>query len=93
MPPSVQAAKSSLPPVCGGNALAIAELDSPAVVQAFPNGLCRVYVGTGGDIGLVPARGIETVVYRNVKDGTTLSVFARAIDWSRTTASDIVIEW
>lgn len=49
-----------------------------------------IYVGTGGDIAIVPVGGAAPVTFRNVPDGGVLDVRARAIHATGTTAADLV---
>lgn len=58
-------------------------LDLPQVTKAL-------YVGTGGDITLVPALGTTPVVFRNVPSGAILDVRVRAIRTAGTTAAHMV---
>lgn len=58
-------------------------LDLPQVTKA-------IYVGSGGDIVLVPVQGAAPVTFRNVPAGAILDVRVRAIRATGTTAADIV---
>ncbi|WP_240504337.1 spike base protein, RCAP_Rcc01079 family [Tsuneonella mangrovi] len=49
-----------------------------------------IYVGTGGDVTLVPLHGSAPVTFRNVADSSVLAIRARAIHATGTTATDIV---
>lgn len=49
-----------------------------------------IYVGQGGDLALLPLRGENTVIFRNLADGMLLDVRARKILATGTTAADIV---
>lgn len=58
-------------------------LDLPQVTKA-------IYVGTGGDIALVPVQGTVPVIFRNVPTGAILDVRVRAVRIAGTTAADII---
>ncbi|MXO88435.1 hypothetical protein GRI32_06745 [Altererythrobacter aestuarii] len=49
-----------------------------------------LYVGTGGDVTLVPVRGENPVTFRNLPSGAILDVRVRAVKATDTTAADIV---
>lgn len=49
-----------------------------------------IYVGTGGDVTLLPADNLDDVIFRNVPSGMTLDVRASAVRSSGTTAADLV---
>lgn len=49
-----------------------------------------IYVGTGGNIVLTPARGTGPVTFRNIPSGSILDLRVSAIAATGTTASDIV---
>lgn len=49
-----------------------------------------IYVGTSGDVVLVPVLGADPVTFRNVPAGAILDVRVRAIRATGTTAADIV---
>ena len=51
-----------------------------------------IYVGTGGDVALVPWKGDAPVIYRNVPSGSYLTVRTDLVLPSGTTASDLVGE-
>jgi len=59
------------------------DADLPAVTKA-------IYVGTGGDIVLRPAKGDADVLFRGVPGGSILDVRVRAVRASGTNAADIV---
>ena len=63
---------------------------TPSDTQDLPQVTKAIYVGTGGDIALVPVQGAGPVTFRNVPAGAILDVRVRAIRISGTTASDIV---
>ncbi len=49
-----------------------------------------LFVGTGGDLALVPIRGTNPVIFRNVPSGSILDVRVRVVMATGTTATDIV---
>lgn len=49
-----------------------------------------LFIGTGGDVALVPIRGTGPVVFRNVQSGSIIDVRVRAVKASGTTAENIV---
>jgi hypothetical protein len=58
------------------------------------NPWCRaIYVGVGGDIQLTLADGGNTVVYKAVPQGSVLSVRARRVWATNTTASSLIALW
>lgn len=63
---------------------------APTDLADLPRVTKAVYVGQGGDITLVPARGDTAVTFRNVPAGTVLDVRVRAVKATGTTASDMV---
>ena len=52
-----------------------------------------VYVGTGGDVEVVPDAQAAAVVFKNVPDGTWLPVFVTEVKNANTTASDMLACW
>ena len=63
---------------------------TPTDLADLPRVTKALYVGQGGDIALVPARGDSHVTFRNVPTGCILDVRVRAIRATGTTASDLV---
>ena len=49
-----------------------------------------LYIGTGGNVAIVPMSSDDVVVFRNVPNGAILPVRARAVHADGTTAADIV---
>lgn len=49
-----------------------------------------IYIGTGGDITLIPLRGTVETTFRNLPDGSILDVRPRVVLQSGTTAADII---
>ncbi len=49
-----------------------------------------IYIGTAGDLAVIPLRGSEAVVFRNLPAGGLLDVRAKAVHATGTTASDLV---
>lgn len=49
-----------------------------------------LYVGTGGDVVIVPVAGATPVTFRNVPDGGVLDVRVRAVRATGTTAANLV---
>ncbi len=49
-----------------------------------------IYVGTAGDLAIVPLRGSQVVTFRNVPAGGLLDVRAKAVMATGTTAADLV---
>lgn len=49
-----------------------------------------LFIGTGGDVVLVPVRGSQPVTFRNVPSGSILDVRVRAVKSTGTTAEHIV---
>jgi hypothetical protein len=79
-----------------------AGLDSPAFEAAAvtphdANDLAFVargiYVGTGGDVALIPKGNAAGVIFRNVQSGTLLPVTAKRVLAAGTTASQILALW
>jgi len=50
-----------------------------------------LFIGTGGDINVVPADGYSAVLFKNVADGTFLPLLVTKVYSTNTTAADIVI--
>ena len=65
---------------------AVAPDDAAELSQATK----ALYVGTGGDIALIPVRNTDTVIFRNVPDGAILDVRVRAVLATGTTAANLV---
>lgn len=65
---------------------AIAPSDSEDLAQATK----AIYVGTGGDLSIVPLGSNDPVILRNVIGGSVLDLRIRAIRESGTTAADLV---
>ncbi|MEY4722116.1 MAG: hypothetical protein RIQ46_1841 [Pseudomonadota bacterium] len=49
-----------------------------------------LYVGTGGDLVIMPVDGTDPVTFRNLPDGGMLDVRVRAVRATGTTATDLV---
>ena len=49
-----------------------------------------LYIGTGGDLAIVPVDGTGPVTFRNLPDGGMLDVRVRAVLATGTTAADLV---
>ncbi|HMP57159.1 MAG TPA: hypothetical protein PKD92_11375, partial [Novosphingobium sp.] len=62
---------------------------TPSDTQDLPQVTKAIYVGTGGDVVLLPVRATAPVTFRNVPAGAVLDVRVRAIRTSGTTAADI----
>lgn len=65
-----------------------------AITPADGTDLVRVtkaiYVGTGGDISLVPVGDDQAVLFRNVPSGSVIDVRVARVNSTATTADDIV---
>ena len=62
----------------------------PADGAELPQATKAIYVGSGGDVTVLPVRNSQPVTFRNVVSGMVLDVRARSILATGTTASDIV---
>ena len=62
----------------------------PDDAAELPQATKAIYVGSGGDVVLVPVRGEAPVTFRNVPTGAILDVRVRAVHATGTTAADIV---
>ena len=49
-----------------------------------------IYVGTGGDVAVIPAKGSTSVLFKNVPDGACIPVRVIAVLATNTDASDFV---
>ena len=49
-----------------------------------------LFVGTGGDLNIVGATNDQSVIHRNVPNGTFFMAFVRRVNSTDTTASNIV---
>jgi hypothetical protein len=79
-----------------------AGLDSPAFEAAAvtPNDGAdlaftarAIYVGSGGDVALIPKASAAAVTFRNLQSGTILPVTAKRVLAAGTTATHIVALW
>lgn len=69
---------------CAANMAAVTKSDTTVVN-------CRaVYVGTAGDLAVMPLNGSTAVTFKNVASGSILPVQAAKIMSANTTAADIV---
>lgn len=66
----------------------VAITPSDTVDLAIP--VRAIYVGTTGNIALVPPNKTAAVLFSNVQAGTTLMVAAKRINATNTTASNLV---
>ena len=58
-------------------------------ISPLPKG---IYVGTGGSVTLRAADGAADVTYRNLGDGSYISVRAQFVRATGTTASNLIVE-
>lgn len=56
----------------------------------FTNDARGIYVGTGGNISILPVDGGSAVTFSNVPGGTVLPVMARRINATGTSASNLI---
>jgi len=68
------------------SAIAVTLSDS---VQINP-GSVALYVGTGGNLSILPAMGDVAVVLKDVQAGSVIPVRVRRVNLTGTTAADIV---
>jgi hypothetical protein len=52
-----------------------------------------LYVGSGGDLAVIPKNSASSVVFRNVQSGTLLPITAKRVLVTGTTATQIVALW
>lgn len=55
------------------------------------NGFNVLYVGSDGDVAVVAKESDSIVVLKNVKGGTILPLFVKAVAATNTTATDLVL--
>jgi hypothetical protein len=63
---------------------------TPSDSEELPAITKALYVGTGGDLVIVPVGGTAPVTFRNLPDGGVLDVRVRAVRATGTTAADLV---
>jgi hypothetical protein len=63
----------------------------PSDTEDLPRATKALYIGTSGDVALVPVRGGDAeVIFRNLAAGSILDVRVRAVRATGTTAADLV---
>lgn len=70
-----------------------AESVTPNDTTDLPNIPRALWIGTGGNIALVPKGQTTGVIIQNVPDGTLLPIRAKRITAAGTTATDIIAMW
>lgn len=64
---------------------------APHASDNLPDGACRaLFIGTGGNVSLIPSADSDAVLFKNLADGSILDVATKAVRVSGTTATDIV---
>lgn len=62
----------------------------PDDVTELPKATKAIFVGAAGDISLVPLRGNDAILFRNLPAGSILDVRVRAVKAAGTTATSLV---